>query len=366
MLKEKAMTRFITVFIPFILLFSSSFVYGQDASADTASTATDDSFTFIGVGDIMLGTNFPKSPNYLPPNNDCKPLMADVVDLLVDADVTFGNLEGAMTDSHANAKKCGDPKYCYAFAMPTSFGGCFKDAGFDLLSIANNHSGDFNYQGRKSTMNLLDSLNIGYAGLLIKPTAIIERDGKKIGFCAFAPNNGTCQLNNHKKAAELVRSLDTICDMVVVSFHGGAEGSKHQHVTKKTEMYLGMNRGNVYQFARVVIDAGADVVFGHGPHVTRAVDVYKGRFIAYSLGNFCTYKRFNISSQNGWAPIVKVWTDGKGEFQKAKIYATYQTKEGGTFKDPQKRVIARMKSLTETDLPETPIKITDDGDIILK
>lgn len=327
---------------------------------------TDSLYSFVGVGDIMLGTSYPSRPNYLPPNGDCSPLMSDVKDLLLDADVTFGNLEGAMTDSHKNVKKCQDTTQCYAFSMPTKFGTCFKEAGFDLLSIANNHSGDFNYQGRKSTMQLLDSIDIAYAGLLIKPTAVIERNGLKVGFCAFAPNNGTCQLNNHKRAAAIVRSLDSICDVVVVSFHGGAEGSKYQHVTKQTEMFLGLNRGNVYEFARAVIDAGADVVFGHGPHVTRAIDIYKGRFIAYSLGNFCTYKRFNLRSQNGWAPIVKIYTDKTGAFVKGQVFATYQQDGVGTFKDPQKRVITRMQELIASDLPETQIQLNKDGTISLK
>ena len=66
------------------------------------------------------------------------------------------------------------------------------------------------------------------------------------------------------------------------------------------------NRGSVYRFAHEVVDAGADVVFGHGPHVTRALEFYRDRLICYSLGNFATYRRFNLSGPNGIAPIVKV------------------------------------------------------------
>ncbi|KKK93514.1 hypothetical protein LCGC14_2692140, partial [marine sediment metagenome] len=65
-------------------------------------------------------------------------------------------------------------------------------------------------------------------------------------------------------------------------------------MTRESEIYLGYDRGNIYEFAHMVVDAGADVVFGHGPHVTRAAEIYKDRFIIYSLGNFCTYRRFNL------------------------------------------------------------------------
>ena len=88
--------------------------------------------------------------------------------------------------------------------------------------------------------------------------------------------------------------LDSLVDIVIVSFHGGAEGSEYTNITKKTEIFLGENRGNPYEFSRVAIDAGADVIFGHGPHVTRSMDIYKNRFIAYSLGNFATYARMSL------------------------------------------------------------------------
>ena len=124
-----------------------------------------------------------------------------------------------------------------------------------------------------------------------------------------APNNGTIDINDHKNAISLVQKLDSLCDIVIVSFHGGAEGANHTHITRNNEIFLGENRGNPYKFSRDVIDAGADIVFGHGPHVTRAIDIYKDRFIAYSLGNFATYGRFNLNGVSGIAPIVKVFVN---------------------------------------------------------
>jgi len=117
-----------------------------------------------------------------------------------------------------------------------------------------------------------------------------------------------------------------------------------------------------------MIDAGADVLLGHGPHITRAVEIYKGRFIAYSMGNFCTYDRVNISGENGLAPIFKIYTDRTGKFLKAQIYPTYQEKFNPVRIDPQKRVIKVIQELTKTDFPEmnSLIEITNEGMILLK
>ena len=122
--------------------------------------------------------------------------------------------------------------------------------------------------------------------------------------------------------------LDDSCDIVIVSFHGGAEGADYQNVTRETETFYGENRGNVYEFSHRMIDAGADIVFGHGPHVTRAIEVYKDRFIAYSLGNFCTYRRFNLTGPNGFAPLLRVKTDTFGKFVEADIIPVYQDNLG--------------------------------------
>ena len=328
------------------------------------NTNKKDTITIIGVGDMMLGTNYPKSPNYLPPNNDCNPLLKDVVDILRDADITFGNSEGVFSDNIAYAKKCNGSN-CYRFSMPEKYADCFKNAGFDLLSIANNHVGDLGTYGRKNTVKVLKEKGFYFAGLSTIPYTTFEKDGIKYGFTAFAPNSGTNLITNIKKAKEIVAMLDSISDIVIVSFHGGAEGRNHQHVTKKTETFLGQNRGNVYKFAHEVIDSGADIVFGHGPHVTRAVDIYKNRFIAYSMGNFCTYRRFNLSGPSGIAPIFKVFVNSKGEFIKAKVTSTQQYEHKGTLIDSKNRAFEKIKLLTKQDLPEVNIYFSENNEIFI-
>lgn len=318
-----------------------------------------DTLVLIGVGDIMMGTNFPDDTR-LPPDNGAG-LMRSVEEVLADADLTIGNLEGVLLDSGGTVKSCKDPKLCYAFRSPVSYVANLTRAGFDIMSLANNHAGDFGNEGRQSTMQTLDSAGIAHAGQLTHPYTIYTRDGIVYGFTAFAPNSGCVPLNDVENARYIIQHLDSIADIVIVSFHGGAEGAQHQHVPRKKEIFHGEDRGDVYALARAWIDAGADIIFGHGPHVTRAVDVYKGRFIAYSMGNFCTYRGINIAGVNGLAPIVKVFTNRSGEFITAQIIPTFQTFDKGVQIDPDKRVIRLVRELSEKDFPESEIQIDDNG-----
>ena len=314
---------------------------------------------------MMLGTNYP-SKNYLPANGG-DDLLRPLHDVLQNADVTFGNLEGVMFDGDGTAKRCRDMSKCYVFRSPASYIKHYVNAGFDVLSLANNHSGDFGPAGRRGTKAVLRNAGIAYAGLVgTDETAIFERNGVTYGFAAFAPNSGTCDVRNIPRAKEIVASLNDQCDIVIVSFHGGAEGASHQNVPKKRETYLGENRGDVYKFAHAVIDAGADVVFGHGPHVTRSIELYKDRFITYSMGNFCTYGRFNLRGAAGIAPVYKITTNRNGAFVSGEITPTYQQKTHGPKIDPQKRVITKIIELTHADFPDSQLGIAPDGYIFRK
>lgn len=320
--------------------------------------------SLIGVGDIMMGTNFP-SEEYLP-YKDGEWILEDVAPVLQKADVTFGNHEGVILNEGGEQKHCSNPKLCYLFRTPERYVKYLEEAGFDVMSLANNHAGDFGQTGRASTMNALEKADIEHAGQETHPFNLFEMDGMRYGFAAFSPNVGTVSINDHKRAKEIIAHLDSVADIVIVSFHGGAEGSKHEHVTREREYFYGENRGNVYRFSHELIDAGADVIFGHGPHVTRAMELYNNRFIIYSLGNFCTYGRFNLRGVNGIAPIIKIYTNARGEFLEGEIIPTYQPGAGGPKIDPQGKVITKLQQLTQEDFPETNLQILDDGKIIKK
>lgn len=345
-----------------ISFFTVSFLFPPTfLSGEQKKPAPADTITIIGVGDMMLGTLFPAG--YLPPN-DGKDLLTPVKHILQDADVTFGNCEGTFLDRSAPGKKCDNPSLCYSFRQPERYVNYYAEAGFDVLSIANNHTGDFGEEGRKTTVETIRKAKLHFAGLLTCPYTTFEMKGVKYGFCAFAPNEGTVDIRDLAGAKKIVSHLDSVADVVIVSFHGGAEGSAHTHVKRYNEIFHGENRGNVYEFARAVIDAGADVLLGHGPHVTRAVDLYKDRFIIYGLGNFATYARFNLKGVNGIAPIMKLYLNKKGEFLKGKIYPIKQEGEGGPVPDSTGAVIKEIISLTKADIPEAKLKIEPDGTVL--
>jgi cell wall-associated NlpC family hydrolase len=211
-------------------------------------------------------------------------------------------------------------------------------------------------------MKVLREAGLNYAGLEnVCETSIFEIDSIKYGFCGFAPNSGTVKITNIDNAKKIVAQLKSECDIVIVSFHGGAEGKGNNRVTRKTETFYGENRGNVYEFAHAVIDAGADIVFGHGPHVVRAAELYNDRFIIYSMGNFCTSGSFTISGISGYAPVVKVFVDKEGKFVKGQIFSFLQKDKTGPVPDSDNSAAKEIKRLTELDFPQTDLVISDEG-----
>ncbi|MCJ0742044.1 CapA family protein [Pedobacter montanisoli] len=312
-----------------------------------------DTLSITAVGDVMIGSAFP-SVKLLPPNDGKDSFKA--VDSLLKGDIVFGNLEGCFLNS-GNSDKCKgiNPNNCYAFRMPERYAGIIKAAGFNVMSVANNHVGDFNSKGRKNTARVLDSLQIKYAGQLQKPFDLFTIDSVTYAFCAFAPNENTVSILKIDSAKALVAQLKAKADIVIVSFHGGGEGGNYQRVTRKTETFFGENRGNVYAFAHAVVDAGADVVLGHGPHVARAVEVYKNKFIAYSLGNFCTYGMFSLKGPNGIAPLLQLKINSKGDFLYADIVSVKQDKQDGLTLDRDFGAFKKIQSLTALDFPENQL-----------
>ncbi len=317
------------------------------------------SVTLVAVGDIMMGTDY---PNNRLPAADGKHLMEDVANILKDADVAFGNLEGALLDGGKARKQCKDTSKCYLFRTPTRYAKNLADAGFDLMSLANNHSFDFGKNGYESTARALDKYSIKYAGAA-GTSAIYELDSLKIGLLAYAPNYGCTSINDINEVTRQVKEFNDRCDILVVSFHGGAEGREHMNVPGKMEYYYGEKRGDVKKFAHTVVDAGADVVIGHGPHVPRAVELYEGRIIAYSLGNFCTYRGFSVLREKGLAPVLQVELDNTGKFIEGKIISARQVRPRGPVQDDTNEAAKLIAKLTRQDFPKTPLKIYEDGRI---
>jgi poly-gamma-glutamate capsule biosynthesis protein CapA/YwtB (metallophosphatase superfamily) len=314
--------------------------------------------TVRAAGDVMLGTEDP--PGYLPPD-DANDSLGDVRDLLRDADLTFVNLEGPLCDD-GESSKCKTKKTCYAFRVPTRYVEHLADAGVDLASTANNHAGDFGEVCRRSTEAVLDKHGIAWSGP--KGTVgSVERNGLKIGLVAFHTSGSCNDVNDTASAKAIVAEQKKTHDLVIVSFHGGAEGPKFDRVVPGAEMYLGENRGDLRTFTHAVVDAGADLVIGHGPHVLRGMELYKGHLIAYSLGNFATYGRFNLAGTQALGAILHVALAKDGAFVSGKILPTVQVDKGIPKKDSQLRAVAKVRELCALDFPKTAPAISEAGEI---
>ena len=180
----------------------------------------------------------------------------------------------------------------------------------------------------------------------IGDVAAWEQDGRRIALIAFSFTSGSHPLNDTEGARALVAELAAQNDLVIVSFHGGAEGGDATRVPFTMERFFGEDRGNVVEFGRAMVDAGADLVLGHGPHVARAIEVYHDRLIAYSLGNFATYFGISVEGIKGYAPILKATIDTDGRLLDGRIVSGIQVRPDGVKLDPEQRAFRLIRDMT--------------------
>ena len=316
--------------------------------------------SIAAVGDMMLGTDYPE--NHLP-DDDGVGFLAAVTDALSATDVTFGNLEGVLVDGGEPGKKCSNPKACYLFRSPTRYANHYKAAGFDVMSLANNHARDFGEEGRDSTMQALADAGIHHSGR-VDDFASFDVNGLQVAVLAYAVTKNSNMLLDYELAEQTVTEYADSHDVVIVSFHGGAEGRDVTHLPFDEEEYYGEPRGDVVRFARMVVDAGADLVVGHGPHVVRAMERYKGRLIAYSLGNFATYYGISVAGIKGVAPILRATLDGTGKFIEGDIVSTRQIRPAGPTIDESERAFRLIRSLSIEDFGKPGLTFLPEGKII--
>ncbi len=316
--------------------------------------------SIASVGDMMLGTDYPE--NHLP-DDDGASFLAGVSETISAADIGFGNLEGVLLDGGEPGKKCSNPAACYLFRSPTRYASHYKDAGFDVLSLANNHARDFGEEGRDSSMEALGALGIAHSGRE-GDFAIIEAGGLTIAFLAYAVTKNSNMMLDYDYAFTTIAARAAKHDIVVVSFHGGAEGVAATHIPFAEEEYYGEPRGDVVWFARGAVDAGADLVIGHGPHVVRGMERYKERLIAYSLGNFATYYGISVAGIKGVAPILTATLDGSGVFLSGQITSTVQLRPAGPDIDDRQRALNLIRGLSIDDFANPGLRFEPDGDVL--
>jgi len=271
------------------------------ASRADAPPAASDAVTIKAVGDLVFGSDWPTSS--YPPGFE-KDVATGLKQLLGPADIIFGNFEGTLTTSEVSTKTP-NASTVFAFRMPPVFAQLLHNAGFSVINIANNHTFDFGQPGFSDTI-----ANLSKAGILAigesNNISLQKTNGVSIAWIGFSHLYRHNYVGDLARLTELVQRARPLADLVIVSMQAGAENSEALKVRDYDEIFLGENRGNTYAFAHRAIDLGADLVIGHGPHVVRGMECYRGKLIAYSLGNFVGYGALSIKRAAAVSMILDV------------------------------------------------------------
>jgi poly-gamma-glutamate capsule biosynthesis protein CapA/YwtB (metallophosphatase superfamily) len=339
--------------------------------APASSAASDATITLSATGDIIMGS----APNKLPSGGGKG--FFDPVRSALKSDLVMGNLEQPITED-TGTSKCrregppatpdGPPTVttaanCFAFRAPPAYAAHLKDAGFELLNTANNHAKDFGVAGYRNTRKALDKHDLKYTGSTDEVT-VVDVKGVQVAVVGFSSYAGANSLVDLSQARRVVKKAAEKADVVVVQVHMGAEGSDKGHVKPGTETFFGENRGDPMKFSRAVIDSGADLVVGHGPHVLRGMEFYKGRLIAYSLGNFAgggnTLSNTGVLKYGG---ILKASLTSDGSWGGGQLVSTAMSSSGRPNPDPKENGRRLVKELSEADFGDSAATIDDDGAI---
>ncbi len=342
------------------------------------------------VGDINLGTS--TFPDGVPPDNG-RGLLDRARPSLV-GDLVVGNFEGVLADTGSSVKcewlrirharrerelrrvrrrhlpppvdSTSDQAGCYAFRTPTALASRLREAGFTHLNLANNHANDFGPTGRASTEALLDSLDIDFYGPLGRIAVDSVRHGDSlttVGLIGFATYPFAYDLLDIERSAAVVDSLRPLVDLLLVTFHGGSEGIRALHTPEAAESLGHEPRGELRRWAHAMIDAGADGVVGHGPHVLRGIELYRGRPIVYSLGNFLTYRGFNLAGPLGITGVLQLEYAPDRRLRGARIVPMRQFPRQGPAPDPDGEALELVRQLSADDFGDAGARLGRDGEI---
>lgn len=262
------------------------------------------------VGDTVLGSR------HGVPADAGRELLSEVRPLLRRPDVMIGNLEGVIGTRGQAKCPMGTPN-CFAFQAPPAAARTLAWAGFDVLNLANNHAGDYGPVGLADTRRHLRAAGVSHTGAPGQIT-VSRGAGVSVATIGFSSYPWASRLEDIPAAVRLVRRARRAADVVVVVMHAGAEGADQTHTPVGRELAYGEDRGDTRAFAHAAVDAGADVVFGSGPHVVRGVESRRGAPIVYSTGNFAGFHTFPTAGVLGLAGMVRVTLDQRGRLRRGR------------------------------------------------
>ncbi|HEU4973660.1 MAG TPA: CapA family protein [Baekduia sp.] len=314
--------------------------------------------TIAWGGDTTLGSSHGN-----PPAHGWS-VLAGIAPFLRAADLTAVNSEG--TFATGGTSKCGGPDTdtCFAFRAPPANAAALRRAGVDVANLANNHAFDFGPVGLAQTVGALHAQRIGVTG---RPGEVLVRSvpGARIAFVGFAPYRWSAPLNDLLAERRLIARARRRANVVVVLFHGGGEGADRTHTPAGTEHYLGEDRGAVRRFAHAAVDAGADLVLGSGPHVLRGMERYRGRLIAYSLGNLAGWHNFGTGGTLSLSGVLRATVDADGTLLTGTFTSLVLDGRAVPQVDPARRSATLVSRLGRQDFGARGVRVRPDGRLVL-
>lgn len=326
-------------------------------NASVLGDRTKDTLSIGFVGDI--------APAHPENETSLSGFFSRVSEPLSSVDIMIGNLEG--TFSTEGTPKCGEENPgCYLFSGSEEFLNEISTSGFDVLSLANNHAYDYGAEGYQKTQELISQKNVLAVG---QKNSINYKDTPhgKVAFVGASSYFWSPSLVDVNELIEHIHAARKNAEIVVVVFHGGAEGREFTQTPDEEEWYMGENRGDVRMMARRAIDEGADLILGSGPHVLRGMEIYKQRLIAYSLGNFAFSGTKTLSQKDilGVSAILHAELYPDGEFKKGSLVPIQINAQGKPEIDNEKKAFEIIRTLSFEDFSYTGVHIDDNGEIFI-
>ncbi|MBM0232545.1 CapA family protein [Micromonospora sp. STR1_7] len=330
---------------------------GPKAGGGASTGGAGGAVSLSATGDIIMGN----APSRLPAGGG-KGFFASVSEALK-ADLVMGNLEEPLTVDTGTGKCGANSTRCFQFRAPPEYAAHLRDAGFDVLNQANNHGYDYGPKGYENTQKALEKYDLKHTGAPDQIT-VVDVKGVKVAVAGFSSYVWSNSLIDIAAAKAVVAKAATMADLVVVQVHMGGEGAEKTRVKPGTEIFLGENRGDPVKFSHAMIDAGADLIVGHGPHVLRGMEFYQGRLIAYSLGNFAGGgNSLSNTGRLGWGGVLKVSIKPDGSWAGGSFTSTYMNSAGKPTMDPDGRGLGLVTELSRTDFPKGGARFDAQGKI---
>ena len=336
--------------------------YGETDSA-CVITPEDARASEVPVGDAPLTVAFagditPGSRYGLPPR-EARSMFEAVRAPISEADLAIGNLEGTL--SEGGISKCPvEGGACFSFQAPPENAEGLRWAGFDLLNLANNHAYDFGEEGMAQTIDALRAERLAFTG---PPGRITELaiGGASVAVVGFAPYEWANRLDELDAVGALIAEARTRAPIVIAVAHLGAEGADYQHVPEGIEYAFGEDRGDTRGFAHTAIDAGASMVLASGPHVLRGMELYRGRLIAYSLGNFAGWENFSTGGTLSESALLSARLSASGTLRHGQITPLQLVGPGIPQPDSGGAAITSINALSAEDFGEDAVTLAEDG-----